>query len=78
MNGHFDYYATLHRRSWVIRDSDKFHAHDSLMETTIPLIDMGPYLGGTPGGRAKVAQKIYRSAHEFSFTPIVDVWESSG
>ena len=38
------------------------------MEITIPLIDMGPYLGGTPGDRAKVAQKIYRSAHEFGFT----------
>lgn len=38
------------------------------METNIPLVDMGPYLEGTPEGRAKVAQEIYRSAHEVGFT----------
>jgi isopenicillin N synthase-like dioxygenase len=36
-------------------------------ESNIPIIDMGPYLEGTETGRRKVAQEIYRAAHEVGF-----------
>ena len=39
-----------------------------IMETSIPIVDMGPYLEGTPEGRAQVAEEIYKSAHEVGFT----------
>ena len=36
-------------------------------ETTIPIIDMNPFLDGTQEGRQLVAQEIYRAAHEVGF-----------
>jgi isopenicillin N synthase-like dioxygenase len=36
-------------------------------ETTIPIIDMNPFLEGTQEGRQLVAQEIYRAAHEVGF-----------
>jgi len=38
------------------------------MSTPIPIIDMAPYLEGTPEGRFKVAQEIYDAAHNVGFT----------
>lgn len=36
--------------------------------SNIPIVDMGPYLEGTDEGRQKVAQEIYKAAHEVGFT----------
>lgn len=35
--------------------------------TSIPVIDMSPYLGGSDYGRQKVAQEIYEAAHSVGF-----------
>ncbi|MEO0509241.1 MAG: 2OG-Fe(II) oxygenase family protein [Verrucomicrobiota bacterium] len=34
----------------------------------IPIVDMGPYLEGTSGGREQVAREIYNAAHNVGFT----------
>ncbi|WP_269526612.1 isopenicillin N synthase family dioxygenase [Coraliomargarita parva] len=36
--------------------------------TTIPIVDMAPYLEGTPEGKAQVATEIYNAAHNVGFT----------
>ena len=38
------------------------------MSTSIPIIDLGPYLEGTAEGRAKVAREICDAAHNVGFT----------
>ena len=39
-----------------------------MSDSNIPIIDMGPYLEGSPEGREKVAEQIYTAAHEVGFT----------
>ncbi|MEM8866714.1 MAG: 2OG-Fe(II) oxygenase family protein [Verrucomicrobiota bacterium] len=37
-------------------------------QNAIPLVDMGPFLEGTPEGRELVARRIYDAAHHVGFT----------
>lgn len=46
-------------------------AQGRLMLTTVPVIDIAPFLGGTPAGRARTVEQIGRAGEDIGFFTIV-------